>query len=99
VFSCLDLAYQAGRAGDLAPAWLNAANEVAVAAFLGGRIGWSAIAEVVAETLDGYQAPAGEGSQKGANGFPTRTVDDVLETDAAARRTAERVVAARELAA
>ena len=33
-FPCLELAYQAGRAGGLAPAWLNAANEVAVAAFL-----------------------------------------------------------------
>ncbi|HEV3265701.1 MAG TPA: 1-deoxy-D-xylulose-5-phosphate reductoisomerase [Acidimicrobiales bacterium] len=99
VFTCLDLAYRAGRAGDLAPAWLNAANEVAVAAFLGGRIGWCAIAEVVAETLDRYEAPAGEGIETGADGVPTRTVDDVLETDAAARRTAERVVAARELAA
>jgi 1-deoxy-D-xylulose-5-phosphate reductoisomerase len=34
LFPCLDLAYRAGRTGDLAPAWLNAANEVAVAAFL-----------------------------------------------------------------
>ena len=38
------LAYEAGRAGGSAPAWLNAANEVAVAAFLSGRIAWSAIA-------------------------------------------------------
>jgi 1-deoxy-D-xylulose-5-phosphate reductoisomerase len=99
VFTCLDLAYRAGREGDLAPAWLNAANEVAVAAFLGGRIRWCAIAEVVAETLDGYQPPTAEGREPDADGAPTRTVDDVLETDAAARRLAERVVAARELAA
>ncbi|HEY1987935.1 MAG TPA: 1-deoxy-D-xylulose-5-phosphate reductoisomerase [Acidimicrobiales bacterium] len=99
VFTCLDLAYRAGREGDLAPAWLNAANEVAVAAFLGGRIGWCAIAEVVAETLDGYQPPVAGRLGLDADGAPTRTVDDVLETDAAARRTAERVVAARGLAA
>ena len=99
VFTCLDLAYRAGREGDLAPAWLNAANEVAVAGFLGGRIGWCAIAEVVAETLDGYQAPAGEQVEPDADGAPARTVEDVLEADAAARRTAERVVTARELAA
>ncbi len=41
LFRCLDLAYRAGRDGDLAPAWLNAANEVAVAAFLDGRISWN----------------------------------------------------------
>ena len=51
VFACLDLAEEAGRAGGLAPAWLNAGNEVGVAAFLAGRIGWGAIAEVVADTL------------------------------------------------
>jgi 1-deoxy-D-xylulose-5-phosphate reductoisomerase len=77
-FPCLDLAYGAGRTGDLAPAWLNAANEVAVAAFLDGRITWSAIAHVVEATLDRYDAgPAGE-----------RTVDDVLGADGAARRVA-----------
>ena len=84
-FPCLDLAYEAGRTGDLAPAWLNAANEVAVAAFLDGRLTWSAIAEVVAATLDGYDAP----------GAATRSVGDVLEADAAARRLAGGVVGAR----
>ena len=56
LFRCLDLAYRAGRAGDLAPAWLNAANEVAVAGFLDGRISWQAIADVVEGTLDRYDA-------------------------------------------
>src|SRR5436190_1827729 len=51
-FPCLRLAYEAGRAGESAPAWLNAANEVAVAAFLEGRIRWSAIAEVLEEALN-----------------------------------------------
>ena len=41
------LAYDAGRIGGTAPAWLNAANEVAVAAFLAGRIRWTQIAEVL----------------------------------------------------
>ncbi len=43
-FPCLGLAYGALRAGGTAPAMLNAANEVAVAAFLEGRIGFTAIA-------------------------------------------------------
>jgi 1-deoxy-D-xylulose-5-phosphate reductoisomerase len=85
-FPCLDLAYRAGRAGDLAPAWLNAANEVAVEAFLGGRITWAAIADVVAATLDRYEA-----GSPGAG----RTVDDVLDADATARRLAAAVVVER----
>jgi 1-deoxy-D-xylulose-5-phosphate reductoisomerase len=91
-FPCLDLAFRAGRTGDLAPAWLNAANEVAVAAFLQGRIAWTAIAQVVEATLDRYEAPAAGG------GPGDRTVDDVLEADAAARRRADAVVAGREAA-
>jgi len=86
-FPCLDLAYRAGTTGDLAPAWLNAANEVAVEAFLDGRIRWSAIGEVVSDTLDGYGAPGSSA---------VRTVDDVLEADASARRLATAVVAGRD---
>jgi 1-deoxy-D-xylulose-5-phosphate reductoisomerase len=52
IFRCMDLAYEAGRRGGSAPAWLNAANEVAVEAFLDGRLRWTGIAEVVAETLE-----------------------------------------------
>jgi 1-deoxy-D-xylulose-5-phosphate reductoisomerase len=83
-FPCLQLAYEAGRAGGSAPAWLNAANEVAVAAFLGGRIRWAAIAEVVAETLEAHE--------------PTDLVqvEDVLEADALARVRATRAVDLRE---
>ncbi len=89
-FPCLDLAYRAGRTGDLAPAWLNAANEVAVAAFLAGRIDWQGIAGVVAATLDRYEAPPG--------GAAERTVGDVLDADAGARRLAEQAVRAGEAA-
>ena len=51
VFACLDLAFEAGRNGGSCAAWLNAANEVAVEAFLADRIPWLAIADVVGETL------------------------------------------------
>jgi len=73
VFRCLDLAEQAGRAGGLGPAWLSAANEVAVAAFLAGEIRWTQIAEVVADVIEAYEpADAAE-------------VEDVLEADRLAR--------------
>lgn len=93
VFTCLDLAYRAGEAGDLAPAWLNAANEVAVAAFLSGRIGWSSIADVVAATLDCYEALPGSGAPGSGS---ERSIEDVLDADANARRIAEGVVGARD---
>jgi 1-deoxy-D-xylulose-5-phosphate reductoisomerase len=54
VFACIDLAYAAGRSGGSAPAWLSAANEVAVEAFLGNALPWGAIAEVVAETMEDW---------------------------------------------
>lgn len=79
-FPCLDLAYQAGRTGGLTPAWLNAANEIAVDAFLEGRISWVSISNVVESVLENvqYSAPGPEGW----------SVDDVLEADADARRAA-----------
>jgi 1-deoxy-D-xylulose-5-phosphate reductoisomerase len=51
-FTCLRLAREAGRAGGTAPCTLNAANEVAVHAFLSGRLPFLAIASVIEETLD-----------------------------------------------
>jgi 1-deoxy-D-xylulose-5-phosphate reductoisomerase len=80
-FPCLDLALEAGRTGGSAPAWLNAANEVAVAAFLAGQLSWPGIAAVVAATLAAYE--------------PTKLVDveDVLAADAAARAVAAAVLA------
>ncbi len=80
-FPCLGLALEAGRDGGSAPAWLNAANEVAVAAFLAGGIGWPGIAAVVAATLAAHE--------------PTKLVEveDVLAADAAARAVATGVVA------
>ena len=55
-FACLRLAREAGMAGGTAPCVLNAANEVAVAAFLAGRLPFAAIAEVIERTLDAMPA-------------------------------------------
>jgi 1-deoxy-D-xylulose-5-phosphate reductoisomerase len=78
-FPCLRLAYEAGRAGGGAPAVLSGANEVAVAAFLDGRIPWATIADVNAGALD-----AGTGN--------VQDVSDVLEADRVARERAHQAV-------
>jgi 1-deoxy-D-xylulose-5-phosphate reductoisomerase len=78
-FQCLALAYEAGRTGGTAPAILSASNEVAVAAFLEGRIGWLEIAAVVEETLRGGAGNADE-------------VGDVLDADRRAREQALAIV-------
>jgi len=75
-FPCLGLAYAAGRAGGTVPAWLNAANEVAVAAFLDGRIGWSDIASVIESTVAAH------------DGAPATDAGAVVDADATARRVA-----------
>ena len=76
-FPCLGLAFDALRAGGVAPAVLNAANEVAVEAFLGGAIRFTDIARVVAGVLDQPQSGSAE------------TLEGVLEADAAARHAAQ----------
>jgi len=85
-FPCLRLAYEAGREGGTAPAWLNAANEVAVAAFLDGTIRWNSIADVVKETLVGH------------HGTNPASVDVVMDADRQARESARRVVERRAAA-
>jgi 1-deoxy-D-xylulose-5-phosphate reductoisomerase len=82
-FPCLGLAYAAGRTGGTAPAWLNAANEVAVAAFLDGLISWVAIADVLRETLDRH------------DGTKAESADVVIEIDHRARREAAQVIEKR----
>ncbi|MEG3585703.1 MAG: 1-deoxy-D-xylulose-5-phosphate reductoisomerase [Actinomycetota bacterium] len=52
MFPCLSLAYEAGQIGETAPAWLNAANEIAVESFLEGLIAWTQISEVIQRTLN-----------------------------------------------
>jgi 1-deoxy-D-xylulose-5-phosphate reductoisomerase len=81
-FPALELARAALIAGGARPAILNAANEVAVAAFLGGRIGFLDIAFIVGKALDRYDPsePA--------------TLEEVLAIDASARAVAERAMEA-----
>ncbi|HXS95114.1 MAG TPA: 1-deoxy-D-xylulose-5-phosphate reductoisomerase [Candidatus Limnocylindrales bacterium] len=82
-FPLLRLAYQCQETGGSATCTLNAADEIAVEAFLQGRIGFLQIAEVVRETLEKvpFRTP--------------RTIDDVLETDRVSRAAARELVAAR----
>ena len=79
-FPCLSLAYHAGKAGKTAPAWLNAANEVAVEAFLQDKIKWKEIAEVIERTMESYPA------------FSADTEQSIYEADASSRRVAEQSV-------
>jgi 1-deoxy-D-xylulose-5-phosphate reductoisomerase len=80
-FPCLGLAYQALEAGGAAPAVLNAANEVAVQAFLEGRTTFMNIPAVIAETLASHGGEAAD------------SLEDLLVADAAARRMAETMLA------
>ncbi|MBY0240773.1 MAG: 1-deoxy-D-xylulose-5-phosphate reductoisomerase [Burkholderiaceae bacterium] len=80
-FPCLALAFDALRAGGTAPALLNAANEVAVAAFLDLRIGFRQIDRVIAHVMD--TLPHGEAG----------SIEHVMAQDAAARAAAEHLIA------
>jgi 1-deoxy-D-xylulose-5-phosphate reductoisomerase len=80
-FPCLELGYEALRAGGSMPAVLNAANEEAVAAFLEERVPFTAIPECVAGVM-GAHRPA-----------PLRALDDVLAADAWARDHARAALA------
>ncbi len=77
-FPLLSLAREAGRRGGTAPCAFNAANEVAVEAFLAGRIGFLDVAEVVEETL------------ATVDGAPARDLDELVAADEEARRLASR---------
>ena len=79
-FRCLNLAYAAGRIGGTAPAWLSAANEVAVEAFLAGVVQWSQIASIIESTMQHH------------DGLIATEVEDILEADAVARQWARKEV-------
>ncbi len=81
-FPATRLAREAAEAGGAAPAVLNAANEVAVAAFLAGQIGFTRIAAEVANVLDTYAAPA------------PASLSDVLAIDTEARLRARELTEA-----
>ncbi len=80
-FRCLDLAYQAGRIGGTAPAWLSAANEIAVESFLAEGVKWNQIASIIESTMQHHDGQ-----------IPT-TVEDILVADRLARSWAAKMVA------
>jgi 1-deoxy-D-xylulose-5-phosphate reductoisomerase len=82
-FRGLGLAYAAGRLGGTGPAWLNAANEVAVEAFLDGRIGWTAIPDVLEAVLARH------------DGAMADSVDAVIDADRRARAMADTIIEER----
>jgi 1-deoxy-D-xylulose-5-phosphate reductoisomerase len=85
-FPCLRLAYRALESERSLPVVLNAANEEAVAAFLDGRLGFNAIADVIADAMDAH-VPA-----------PVTTLADVRRIDRWARQhAAERIAALQSL--
>jgi 1-deoxy-D-xylulose-5-phosphate reductoisomerase len=79
-FACLRLALEAGRAGGTAPCALNAADEVAVAAFLDGRIPFTAIAAAIERVLEEMPAQ------------PVTHFEDLFAVDDEARRRTEEQV-------
>lgn len=82
-FRCLALAREAGQSGGIAPCVLNAADEVAVAAFLDGRISFSDIPRVIESTLD----DVGSG--------PARGFDELFAVDEASRERASEIISGR----
>lgn len=82
-FPALAVAYAAGRTGGSAPAVLNGANEVAVEAFLAGRLDFTGITACVTQALEAHQAG------------PLESVAEVLEADRWARNQARQWLAAR----
>jgi 1-deoxy-D-xylulose-5-phosphate reductoisomerase len=75
-FRCLELAYRAINAGESMPAVMNAANEIAVAEFLAGRIGFTRIAEAIERTMAAHTA------------HELKSIDEVLKADLWGRETA-----------
>ncbi len=85
-FRCLQLAYDVLKAGGTAPAILNAANEVAVAAFLAGELAFTSIAQLNEATLQSIPV------------LPEGSLDEVLAADTQARNTALRMLKAKAFA-
>ena len=82
-FPCLNIAYEAGRQKGTAPAWLNAANEEAVSAFLSGQLLWQEISEVISATLQQW------------SGENVDSIETVLKADSEARLVASELIKSR----
>lgn len=81
IFRCLAIAYQVGQIGGTAPAWMSAANEIAVEAFLAGTIAWLRIPDIIETTLQHH------------DGVVPTTLDEILDADKSARRYAGEALA------
>jgi 1-deoxy-D-xylulose-5-phosphate reductoisomerase len=79
-YPALDLAYDALKQGGTMPAVLNAANEIAVEAFLAGQIGFREIHRIIEKTMHAHSPQ------------PARNVEDILEIDRWARERAAGLV-------
>ena len=82
-FPCLTIAYEAGKQKGTAPAWLNAANEEAVSAFLSGQLSWVGISEVISATLQQW------------SGENVDSIESVLKADLDARLIASKLIKSR----
>jgi len=83
-FPCLALAFRAGRTGHTLPAVMNAANEVAVEAFLNRHIPFLEIPQIIGAVMDGHQV------------VPDPTLADIITADQTARSDAQAIIAANE---
>jgi len=79
-YPALELCYRAGKAGGSMPAVLNAVNEVAVRAFLDGKILFTDIVLIVEKVMNGHRV------------LPDPTLDDIVRCDAGAREKAQRII-------
>jgi 1-deoxy-D-xylulose-5-phosphate reductoisomerase len=79
-FPCLRLAYEAGSCGGTVPAVLNASDEVAVAAFIRGTIGFTDLAVIIEETLSLH------------NRIDRPSLSDIIESDRWARKVTEKII-------
>lgn len=79
-FPCLKLAFEAGKAGGILPCVMNAANEIAVAAFMKKQIGFMQIPEVIGNTINAF------------NNEPATSIDQLIGFDVEARKKAEEFV-------
>ncbi len=80
LFPCLNLAYEALKTGGSMPAVLNAADEIAVEAFLAGKVKFNNIYEIIKKIMDAH------------NVVPINSIDDVLEADSWARKMAKKEI-------
>lgn len=86
-FPCLGLAYKALKAGGTKPAVLNAANEIAVAAFLDGKIGLGEISHIIETVMDAHSEVLAD------------SLEIILDADRAARARTEQIIVSRTLTA